>query len=330
MRSVFSHPRFWLFAPFVALLAFSLLAFGLWQYASERIRSDLADFGLTWQSVSRNGFPARITFDVTAPRLVQEKITWSNPELTATLMPFTLGLNDSHGVVDFLGTHEITLPAGDFTLSHDGNLMSLLLAHDGLLRASFEMSQPVLNGVLTNQVGRPKLHIEAETLGLHIRRSDKQSQTLDPMDVAVQLKNGSFIQPTNRQAEAFRRLDILASVPKLWLQNRLQAGDILRLDRLTLERKDLTIVARGTLKLHARGYLQGTLDLNLVNLTALLDALQEANILSVRDRAKWMFLGGLGAALGGDTQDRLSVPLQFKNGRTHLGPLDLGPAPYWQ
>ena len=330
MRGLFSHPRFWLFAPFLGLLALTVLAFGLWSYASERIRHDLAALGLTWQSVEPNGFPARLTLNVTAPRLVQENLTWSNPNLTATLMPFNLGLEDSHGVVDFLGAHEIKLPSGTFTVSHSGNLMSLLLAHDGLLRGSFDMRQPSLKGILIRQKWRPEIHLEAQELGLHIRRSEKQTRTPDPMDVAVQLKNLRVVQPKSLGKEAFRRLDILASVPKLWLQNKLQAGDVLRLDRVTLERKALTLVARGTLKLDARGYVQGALDLNVVNLTALLDALQEARLISPRDRAKWAFLGGLGAALGGDTQDRLSVPLHFKNGRTHLGPLDLGPAPSWR
>ncbi len=330
MRSIFSHPRFWLFAPFVGLLALTLLAFGLWQYASERIRTDLAAFGLTWQSVSHNGFPARITLDVGAPRLLQKNITWSNQKLTATLMPFNLGIEDSHAVVDFLGAHEIKVPAGEFTLAHSGNLMSVLLARDGLLRSSFEMQQPILTGTFTDPKWQAGLHAEADQLDLHVRRSEKQTQTLDPMDVAVQLKNLRLLRPNQLGGQAFRRLDILASVPKLWLQNSLQAGDVLQLNRLTLERKNLTVVARGTLKLHARGYLQGKIDLNLVNLEALLDALQDAGVISQRDRAKWLFFGGLGAALGGDTQDRISVPLQFKNGRTHLGPLDLGAAPKWR
>ena len=330
MRAIFSHPRFWLFAPFVALLALTVLAFGLWHYASERIRTDLAAYGLTWQSVRQNGFPARITLDVEAPRSEQKTITWNNQRLTATLMPFNLGLEDSHAVVDFLGPHEIKLPAGAFTLAHKGNLMSLLLARDGLQRSSFEMQHPSLTTSRSSETWQPKLRVEAEALALHVRRSDKQTQMHEPMDIAVQLKNLRLLEPSRLGRDAFKRVDILARVPKLWLQNQRQAGDVLELDRLTLERKNLTLVARGTLKLHARGYLQGKLDLNAVTLSALIDALQEAGLVSPRDRAKWLFFGGLGAALGGDTQDRLSIPLHFKNGRTLLGPLDLGAAPTWQ
>jgi len=330
MRAIFSHPWFWLFAPFVTLLALTVLAFGLWHYASERIRTDLAAYGLTWQSVRQNGFPARITLDVEAPRSEQKTITWNNQRLTATLMPFNLGLEDSHAVVDFLGPHEIKLPAGAFTLAHKGNLMSLLLARDGLQRSSFEMQHPSLTTSRSSETWQPKLRVEAEALALHVRRSDKQTQMHEPMDIAVQLKNLRLLEPSRLGRDAFKRVDILARVPKLWLQNQRQAGDVLELDRLTLERKNLTLVARGTLKLHARGYLQGKLDLNAVTLSALIDALQEAGLVSPRDRAKWLFFGGLGAALGGDTQDRLSIPLHFKNGRTLLGPLDLGAAPTWQ
>ena len=61
------------------------------------------------------------------------------------------------------------------------------------------------------------------------------------------------------------------------------------------------------------GYLDGSLDLDVVNL-AFADALVEFGLINKRDKRKLLLLGGLGAALGGDTQDRLSLPLRFQNG----------------
>lgn len=92
----------------------------------------------------------------------------------------------------------------------------------------------------------------------------------------------------------------------------------------------LTLIARGTVKLAADGFVRGKVNLEALKLEPLIDLLQEFQLISARDRAKWLFLGGLGAALGGNPQDRLSVPLIFKDGRTLLGPLDLGPSPRWR
>ncbi|MGB1550640.1 MAG: hypothetical protein ACPHDV_04290, partial [Parvibaculales bacterium] len=60
------------------------------------------------------------------------------------------------------------------------------------------------------------------------------------------------------------------------------------------------------------------------------DALVEFGLINKRDKRKLLLLGGLGAALGGDTQDRLSLPLRFQNKRLYLGRLELGAAPKWQ
>ena len=82
--------------------------------------------------------------------------------------------------------------------------------------------------------------------------------------------------------------------------------------------------------MRANGYLDGSLDLDIVNLNAFADALVEFGLINKRDKRNLLLLGGLGAALGGDTQDRLSLPLRFQNKRLYLGRLELGAAPKWQ
>jgi hypothetical protein len=122
----------------------------------------------------------------------------------------------------------------------------------------------------------------------------------------------------------------MANVSEQMLARGLAAGDVVGLDRLTLARKGLTVIAKGRVKLRADGYLDGSLDLDVVNLKAFADALVEFGLINKRDKRKLLLLGGLGAALGGDTQDRLSLPLRFQNKRLYLGRLELGAAPKWQ
>jgi hypothetical protein len=102
------------------------------------------------------------------------------------------------------------------------------------------------------------------------------------------------------------------------------------LTRATLQRDALSLIAKGRVKLRANGYMDGTLDLDIVNLAAFADALVEFGLIDRRDRRKLLLFGGLGAALGGDTNDRLSLPLQFKDKRVYLGGVKLGRAPRWK
>ena len=90
------------------------------------------------------------------------------------------------------------------------------------------------------------------------------------------------------------------------------------------------MIAKGRAKLRANGYLDGSLDLDIVNLNAFADALVEFGLINTRDKRNLLLFSGLGAALGGDTQDRLSLPLRFQNKRLYLGGLELGAAPKWQ
>jgi hypothetical protein len=319
MFEILSHKRFWLFAPFIGLLALVLVAFGLWHYASARIIDQLAAQGVSWQRIEAHGFPTRLSFELDKARRRQNDILWTNEALSLTLMPFKAG----HVIADFKGTHRLEHPKAKLALSHNGNLASLVGDANGLLRSAFEAQAPRM--MLSFAERSHKL--SADTLSLHARRS----ASAGAYDIALMTKNLSLPPSFGRaSAQKIARLDVRASVPEDFAKGRARAGQKLVLDRLTLERGGLTFIARGTIKLAANGHINGKLDLEAIKLEALLDVLQELELVSPRERAKWLFLGGLGAALGNTTQDRLSVPLHFKNKRTLLGPLDLGPAPHWQ
>lgn len=321
MPALFSHPRFWLFAPFIGLTALAILTFGLWHMASNAIRDELTNNGLSWQTIRKTGFPARIGLDIKAPQWRDMQRQWRTDALRLTMMPFQGG----HAIIDFRGTHNIHTETMRWQLTHQGNLASLVTDTTGLMRGSFEMKAPRLSGGLKNS---ERINVfTADSMQVHGRRSSKANY----YDMALTVKQLDLPAHWGRGAQNIMpRLDVRATLPDAFFRHGAAAGQKLTLDRLTIERAGLTLIVRGTIKLTSDGFVRGKLDLDALKLDALIDLLQEFQLIAPRDRAKWLFFGGLGAALGGDTQDRISIPLMFKDGRTYLGPLDLGPAPRWQ
>lgn len=317
MRKILRHKRFALFAPFIALGVVALMAFALWLFAAGRIADELAANGFSWQKLTRDGFPARISLYMDAPRWRDGDMAWRNQGLSITLMPFDGG----HAIIDFRDTHFLQIGGRDVQLAHQGNLMSVVADGDGVNRASFEAQQADLRVSEGGDWG-----LQAAQLGLHMRRRDDARH-----DIALIAKQPVLANRTARGgALTFSRLEATAHLSAQTLERGLAAGDVIGLDRLTLARKDVTLIAKGRVKLRASGYLDGTLDLDIVNLDAFADTLVEFGLIKQRDKRNLLLLGELGAAFGGDTQDRLSLPLRFQNQRLYLGGLELAAAPKWR
>ena len=323
MRALLSHDRFWLFAPFFGLLALTLLAYGLWHMATTRISGDLAARGVSWQKLTLHGFPARITLDMQAPRYRQGGVVWQTDRASATLMPF----NHRHVVFDFFGTHNLHSAEADLQLSHQGNLMSLVRDERGLLRASFEAKSPNMSV----RRGAVQADMSAAHVTLHVRRAPAApTDKADRPRLDAALSTKQLRLPARGPVQTIERLDVMANLPVRLLQSKPQPGDRLKLDRMTVKRGELTLIARGAVRLADSGYVEGRLDVDLVNRDALLDALIEWGIIGVEDRRQVALLIGLASAYGGDTQDRLSLPFSFKDRRVFLGPIDIAAAPRWQ
>ncbi|MGB1108124.1 MAG: DUF2125 domain-containing protein [Parvibaculales bacterium] len=320
MGKIFSHKRFALFAPFMALCVLAVMGFALWVFAAGRIVDELSANGFSWQKLTREGFPARISLYMDAPRWHGDDVDWQNQGLSMTLMPFKGG----HAIIDFLGPHFLKIGGRDMQLAHQGNLMSVVVDGDGVNRASFEADKADLRAARAGFDWR----MQATRLGVHMRRRDDARH--DIALVAKQPVLAQNIEAIGGGSLRLSRLEAMANVSEQMLARGLAAGDVVGLDRLTLARKGLTVIAKGRVKLRANGYLDGSLDLDVVNLKAFADALVEFGLINKRDKRKLLLLGGLGAALGGDTQDRLSLPLRFQNKRLYLGRLELGAAPKWQ
>ena len=320
MEKIFLDKRFALFAPFIALGVVAVMGFALWVFAAGRIAYELSANGFSWQKLTREGFPARISLYMDAPRWRDGEMLWQNQGLSLTLMPFEGG----HAIIDFHGAHDMRLGSRHMQLAHQGNLMSLVLDSDGVNRASFEAQQADLQAAQADFDWR----MQAAQLALHTRRRDDARH-----DIALTAKQPVLtqnIKAIGGGSLRVSRLEALANMSEQTLARGLAAGDVISLDRLTLARKDLTLIAKGRVKLRANGYLDGSLDLDIVNLNAFADALVEFGLIKKRDKRNLLLLGGLGAALGGDTRDRLSLPLRFQNQKVYLGSLEMGVAPKWQ
>ncbi|MDB2477790.1 DUF2125 domain-containing protein [Alphaproteobacteria bacterium] len=319
MKRLFANKRFALFAPFIALSVMALIGLGLWVLVAGRIGDELSARGLSWQSLTREGFPVRIRLTMEKPQWrdpdATTNLVWQNSGLSLTVLPFQGG----HAIIDFRGAHEITGDGGRMRLAHQGNLMSAVVDGDGLNRASFEAAAPNMAAQWLGQ----NIGARAADMALHTRRGDKNRY-----DIALVSKHITLMQ--DDASLSLSRLDATASVPAALMDRPVQAGDVIMLTRATIQRDALSLVAKGRVKLRANGYMDGTLDLDIVNLEAFADALAEFDLIDRRDRQKLLLFGGLGAALGGDTTDRLSLPLQFKNKRLYLGGVKLGRAPRWK
>lgn len=318
MTSLFSprNPRFWLFAPFIGFVLLFIAYFFIWQALSNGISSALRENGVSWQSQNVSGFPARLTFDLTNPAWQGAAMDWRNDGLSMTLMPF----NDKHAIIDFKGTHYLTYAQRPIELAHESHMISVVADLDGLARLSMDVKKPNIS----TRIDRREAQLYADFVDVQMRRKDGADERYD---LALETKR-LFI---NQGKEIGRLsglvdfdLDLLSQADMKNL-----AGEKITIQKLNLERGALTLAARGNLVLGKDGHVQGKLDLNFVNLQALVDALEEFGLSDRRDRRNLLLLGGLATAFGGNTQDRIDLPLSFRKRTTYLGQIKLGPSPRW-
>ena len=309
-----TRSRIWLFAPFVSLFALGVGFFFLWSYAGDEIEARLGEENITWKKVVRAGFPARMTMDFTEMGWQGEKLNWWVPALRFTVMPF----ETDHAVVDFSSPHRLTTNFAKLRLEHDGNLASLVMDTKGLVRASFTFTKPQMR--ITTK--KETLLLSGDEVALHVRRARDNAARTD-----IALRTGR-IEGDARLGISRGELDI--DTPQSWLTGTPAAGDLVSIDKFIITRDALTFRGSGRLKLAANGFVNGRLDMDVVNLGALFELLEDAGLTRKRDRDRLMLLAQLSSAFSGKSRDRLQVPLRFRESRSFIGPLDVGPAPRWR
>ena len=96
--------------------------------------------------------------------------------------------------------------------------------------------------------------------------------------------------------------------------------------KLALEWGELDLSGSGDLTADADGLAEGRIDLRARNWRTMLDVAEASGALNPTVASAVRAGLGLLAGFGGDAET-LSVPLDFADGRTRLGPIPLGPAP---
>ena len=309
-----NRSRICLFAPFVALFALGVGFFFLWSYAGDEIEARLSAENITWKSVVRAGFPARLTMDFVEIGWAQEELYWSVPTLRFTVMPF----ETDHAVVDFSSPHTLTTQFAKMRLDHSGNLASLVLDTQGLARASFAFTKPQLRIAANNE----DIALAGDDLALHVRRAPDNTARAN-----IALRTGRI---TGDARLGITRSEVDIDTPQSWLTGVLAAGDLVGINKFIIVRDALTFRGSGQLKPTTSGFIDGKLDIDVVNLLALFELLEDAGLTNPRDRNRLMLLAQLSSAFSGKSRDRLQVPLRFRQARSFIGPLDVGPAPRWR
>ncbi len=244
----------------------------------------------------------------------QEKLYWSVPTLRFTVMSF----ETDHAVVDFSSPHRLTTQFAKMRLDHSGNLASLVLDTQGLARASFAFTKPQLQIAANNE----DIALAGDDLALHVRRAPDNADRAN-----IALRTGRI---TGDARLGITRSEVDIDTPQSWLTGVLAAGDLVGIDKFIIVRDALTFRGSGRLKLASSGFIDGKLDIDVVNLLALFELLEDAGLTNPRDRNRLMLLAQLSSAFSGESRDRLQVPLRFRQARSFIGPLDVGPAPRWR
>ena len=311
------HRRFWLFAPFFGLAALTLIYFAIWQFIGGQIRDGLIENGVAWEHQSTAGFPARLSLEIDKMTWQGDGVSWANDKVSMTVMPF----NDDHAILDFIGPHQLTYSGQPMRLAHQGHMVSFVGDLDGLLRMSMDAKQPQLSAKIKNR----QITLDAETIDVQMRRQGDDTARYD-----AALTSSNLI--VNSDTKIGRLNPLVKFDLKLLTEADPDAliGQRISIEKLNLQRDKLTLAGRGRLRLGASGFFNGSLDLNFVNLEALVDTLEEFGLSDRRDRKKLLFIAGLSTAFKGGTQDRINLDLEFRKGKAYLGNIKLGAAPRWR
>ena len=315
-------------APFIGLAALFAAYFGFWHFAGQKLLTILQENSIQWDKAGASGFPARLTLDIDRPAWQDNTLSWQTDAVRLTVMPW----RPNHAVLDLKGEHRLRLPQGDMRVRHGGNLASAVVDLTGPIRLAFDMQKPTAMLAF----GGTEAQVNAESFSAFLRRQTDEKATADNTDRHVPrydlaLRGRNLAINDNAPLPRF---DVQIDIPGDMLGGMEDiaqfAGARVNIDKLTLERRNVTLLGKGGLRFANDGHMAGQLDFDVVNLVALLETLEEFGLADRRERKRLLFLAGLASALTGKTGDRLSVPLIFKNGRSYIGPLEIGAAPRWR
>lgn len=367
--AVAARRRRWpIFLPFVLVVVLAALWSGAWYYVAARAQDTIADwrtrearagrvYGCGTQSIA--GFPFRIEVHCQGP----------SAELARMAPPLALKAADA------LFAWQVYQPAlviaefdGPLTLGEVGQPASLVarwrlaeasahLSLEGAERVSIVAEAP---GLARLEAGGNADVVTAQHLELHGRRNAGSTTENPAVDLALQLTGAAapalhpiLAQPLDAVAAGVLHgaVDPTPKPLPVLLREWQARGGSLEITSARVQQGDVIAVGAGTLSLTARGGLSGQMQITVVELAKVLQALGIDRIVSQGDvgsaiNALDRMLPGLGAiarqnaapsivaglgAIGKNTtlegKPAISVPLRFDDGETFLGPFRVGRVP---
>jgi hypothetical protein len=271
-----------------------------------------------------HGFPNRFDLTVTEPQLADPAsgLGWQAPFFQV----LSLSYKPWHVIAAFPPEQRLTLP-------HEG-----MIVRSGKLQASVVVKpQPALPldrftliGNTIEADGDRGWVVKAETLQFATRLDESR---VNRHEIGLNVTNlvpdaalmAVFAGALPSQVGLIRvdaHIGFTGPIDRQALTSPPQIASV-ELDNLRIEWGQMQVTAQGNVTADAAGFAEGNGVLQLKNWRVALDVAQSMGILSQKDRKLWeqaaMFLA--------KQSDSLDLPLQFKNGRSFIGPLAVGPAP---
>jgi len=274
------------------------------------------------------GFPNRFDsfftdLDLRDPR---SGIGWTAPEFEI----LALSYQPNHIIAVWPNHQSLSFPLETVTVDSSRMMASVVFEPDTKLavaRTSLETSDLLLNGSSGWHTGIASLHLSTRQ---HAGLNDAHDVVFDARSVSPTAQVLKTLDPSGKLPTTIDMLylDLVLGFDAPWDRVAIEQGAPL-LTRITVNRLDsqwgqLGLAGSGVLDVSRNGVINGKLDLDLKNWRAVVDLFVTSGVIdqTIADTIK----SALGLFAGGDS---LKTTLSFANGSWSLGPVPLGPAPYF-
>lgn len=276
------------------------------------------------------GFPARIDTTVTGLDLADPHAGWSWHADAFRILQ--LAYRPNHVIAVLPGTQVVATPHETVSAT-SGNLRGSVLFRPNprleLDHMTFEIGDMKIDSDRgwTAGIGKAVLATRQAAAGPpNAHDLAFNADRLELPGVAEALRGGAMLPA----ALGPIAIDATLGFDRPWDRASVEAGnptlESVEIRDASLTWGELDLRARGTLGVDAEGYADGRLDLRARNWEEMLDLAESSG--AVDSAIAGAVRAGLGliSRLGGDRK-AINVPLEFRGGRTLLGPVVIGPAP---
>lgn len=334
-------PPRWLAWTFAGLAA-AAIGYGLWwRHAAGLLETTLTDFRVQapshgaqagWDALETSGFPLRLRAKLDNPRYANmgAGLAWEARGLTLEMLPWSVAQFNFAAE----GKQMLTLgPALRIAGEAKESGLSLLFRSDGMPK-QVDVAATTADAVI-QQAGAADIGVKGATLAFHWRIDPQDQDAKDGRDYDAAL-NGANLTVTGVDLPfgpdiGDLRLQVsLRGVPALKgidgamdLVGWRQRGAPLSVRKLSFVSGGVDVEGGGDLALGADGVLQGQLNLTVGGLDKIVALLSKKGAVPAEAKSTLFVTSTMLAATGA----KVPMPLAFKDGKTYLGPVQIGPAP---